>query len=263
MLLILIIEFTKASKKASCELANLVTKFLVFGKLSRAWSEENKLFPWRINLKYVLSKVVDEGSIVAPAFFGLFLMGHMFFKLAAKDEWSVGSMSCDALKLWILFWKDEQWENPRVCPPAGVSKVTLHFLEAWEIWNINNCSWIVEVGLPERATRSFKDRPLWEKLCWSWEMLKVGAGNCLVSVASDVLPSFLPFGTFQLGPPDCRINYTIRKCMKFSLRKYLHTLMKQSWKCIRSSAAGTVLSLAVAFLTALETRSSTLGQLLS
>lgn len=46
-------------------------------------------------------------------------------------------------------------------------------------------------------------------------MLKVGAGNCLVSVARDVLPSFLPFGTFQLGPPDYRINYTIRKCKHF------------------------------------------------
>lgn len=211
MLLILIIECTKASKKACCELANLVTKFLVFGKLSRAWSEENKLFPWRINLKYVLSKVVAEGSIVAPAFLGLFLMGHVFFKLAAKEECSVGSTSCVALKLWILFWKDEQWENPRVCPPADVSKVTLHFVEELEIWNINNCSWKVEVSLPERATRSFKDRPLWEKLCWSCEMLKVGAGNCLVSVASDVLPSFLPFGTFQLGPPDCTCSFTVRR----------------------------------------------------
>jgi hypothetical protein len=33
-------------------------------------------------------------------------------------------------------------------------------------------------------------------------MLKVGAGNCLVSAAFEILPSFLPFGTSQLGPPD-------------------------------------------------------------
>lgn len=144
---------------------------------------------------------------MAPAFFGLLLMGHVFFKLAAKDGRSEGSTSCVALKLWILFWKDEQWENPRVWPPADVSivKLSISSWDKWKIWNSNcNCNWDIEVSLPERATRSFKDRPLWEKLCCSWDMLKVGAGNCLVSVAFDVLPSFLPFGTSQFGPPDCK-----------------------------------------------------------
>lgn len=37
-------------------------------------------------------------------------------------------------------------------------------------------------------------------------MLKVGAGNCTVSLALDVLPSFLPLGTSQVGPPDCEIK---------------------------------------------------------
>jgi hypothetical protein len=32
--------------------------------------------------------------------------------------------------------------------------------------------------------------------------LKVGAGNCLVSLAMEILPSFLPFGTSQVGTPD-------------------------------------------------------------
>lgn len=34
-------------------------------------------------------------------------------------------------------------------------------------------------------------------------MLKVGAGNSIVSLAFDVLPSFLPLGTSHEGPPDC------------------------------------------------------------
>ena len=49
--------------------------------------------------------------------------------------------------------------------------------------------------------RSFKEIPLLEKLCCNWEMLKVGAGNCLVSLAMEILPSFLPFGTSQVGTP--------------------------------------------------------------
>lgn len=32
-------------------------------------------------------------------------------------------------------------------------------------------------------------------------MLKVGAGSWLVSLALDILPSFLPLGTSQDGPP--------------------------------------------------------------
>lgn len=59
------------------------------------------------------------------------------------------------------------------------------------------------------------DRPLWEKLCWSWDMLKVGAGNCLVSLAIDVLPSFLPLGTSQVGPPDW--NRSIRRRQEMEL----------------------------------------------
>lgn len=99
----------------------------------------------------------------------------MVLKLAANDGCSVGSTSCVVLKLWIRFWKDEQCENPRVCPP-------------------------------DRATRSAIERPRCEKLCWSCEMLKVGAGSCRVSVAFDTLPSFLPFCTSQLGPPDCIVE---------------------------------------------------------
>lgn len=40
-------------------------------------------------------------------------------------------------------------------------------------------------------------------------MLNVGAGNCLVSLALDVRPSFLPLGTSHLGPPDCRVYLDI------------------------------------------------------
>ena len=114
----MIIEFTKALLKASLEVANFLTKFFVFGLLSRASSEENRAFFWRINLKYVLSKVVEEGSMVVPAFFDLPFLGQTPFNFAAKDGFIKGSTSCVALKLWILFWKDEQWENPRVCPPT-------------------------------------------------------------------------------------------------------------------------------------------------
>jgi hypothetical protein len=63
--------------------------------------------------------------------------------------------------------------------------------------------------IPDRATKSFADNALWEKLCCSCDMLNVGAGNCLVSMALDVLPSFLPLGTSHLGPPDCRIYVDI------------------------------------------------------
>ena len=41
------------------------------------------------------------------------------------------------------------------------------------------------------------------------------------------------------------------------------TLIKQSWKCIRSSAAGTVLSLDAAFLTAFAMIDSAWGHVLS
>jgi len=57
--------------------------------------------------------------------------------------------------------------------------------------------------LPDKATKSSIDRPLWEKLFCSCDMLKDGDGNCIVSLALDILPSFLPLGTSQPGPPDC------------------------------------------------------------
>jgi hypothetical protein len=37
-------------------------------------------------------------------------------------------------------------------------------------------------------------------------MLKEGEGNRVVSLALDVLPSFLPFGTSHVGPPDCNMK---------------------------------------------------------
>lgn len=62
------------------------------------------------------------------------------------------------------------------------------------------------VYLPKRAARSSIDRPLCLKFCCNCEMLKVGAGKLVVSLALDVLPSFLPLDTSQVGPPDCEIN---------------------------------------------------------
>nr|AFK43391.1 unknown [Lotus japonicus] len=115
-------------------------------------------------------------------------------------------------------------------------------------------------------------------------MLKVGAGNCVVSLAWDFIPSFLPLGTSQLGPPDrntaslaarARISaqettpghaastaffapsMTKNACketfggpsfsalllpFEFNSTEASHPRMKQSWKCILRSAAGTVLS---------------------
>ena len=43
----------------------------------------------------------------------------------------------------------------------------------------------------------------------------------------------------------------------------ISTLMKQSWKCIRRSAAGTVLSFVIALLTAFVTMESTPGHVFS
>lgn len=74
-------------------------------------------------------------------------------------------------------------------------------------------------SLPDRATRSFADNPLWEKLCCSCDMLNVGAGRFMVSLALDVLPSFLPLGTSHLGPPDCRIYILIRYTINQNLQK--------------------------------------------
>lgn len=62
------------------------------------------------------------------------------------------------------------------------------------------------VNIPERATRSSKERPLREKLFCNWDMLKVGAGILAMSLALETLPSFLPFGTDQYGPPDCMMK---------------------------------------------------------
>lgn len=48
-------------------------------------------------------------------------------------------------------------------------------------------------------------------------MLKLGDGNCIVSLAFDILPSFLPLGTSHVGPPDYKTqNYTHleRKCFE-------------------------------------------------
>ena len=70
----------------------------------------------------MLSKVVDDGTIEVPAFFAPLVFGQMLLKLAAKDGCGVGSMSWVALKLWILFWNDEQWEKPIVWPPSKCGK---------------------------------------------------------------------------------------------------------------------------------------------
>lgn len=41
-------------------------------------------------------------------------------------------------------------------------------------------------------------------------MLNNGDGNVVVSLALDILPSFLPLGTSQVGPPDCKSCSVIR-----------------------------------------------------
>ena len=71
--------------------------------------------------------------------------------------------------------------------------------------------------IPERTTRSCIERHLWTKLCRSWEMLKVGAGSCLVSIDFDTLPSFLPFGTSHVGPPDYHYVHTNKWCRLLEL----------------------------------------------
>lgn len=75
-------------------------------------------------------------------------------------------MSCREEKLRSLASKEEQCENPSVCPP-------------------------------DKATMSLIDKPLLEKLWMSCVTLKVGAGKFMVSDAFDTLPSFLPLSTFQ------------------------------------------------------------------
>ena len=149
---------------------------------------------------------VVESSVV-PALLTLLCSGQMLLKVAAKVDFSDGSMSTEPLKSWILFWNDEQWANPSVCPPTNLHQQDSHlyinqFSCKYYIYIYAQDHKYIEIYIPERATRSSKFRPLWEKLCCNWEMLKTGAGNCLVSPAFEILPSFLPFGTCQVGPPD-------------------------------------------------------------
>lgn len=66
----------------------------------------------------MLSNAVEVESKLNPAFLALLWAGQMLLRLAAKEGFSEGSTSWLASKLWILFWKEEQWEKPRVCPPA-------------------------------------------------------------------------------------------------------------------------------------------------
>lgn len=64
----------------------------------------------------------------------------------------------------------------------------------------------LDFGLPESAARSSKERPLRAKLFCSRAKLKVGDGNVPTSLALDILPSFLPFCTYQDGPPACNMR---------------------------------------------------------
>ena len=83
---------------------------------------------------------------MVPAFFGLFLIGQAPLKLPANDGFIEGSMSCVALKLRILLWKEEQWENPRVCPPTYMCQL---FLEVREYIITDNGSWDLSIYLKE------------------------------------------------------------------------------------------------------------------
>jgi hypothetical protein len=107
----------------------------------------------------VLSKVVEEGSMVVPAFFALLFFGQTPLKLAANDGCIEGSMSFVALKLRILFWKEEQWENPRVCPPTYML-ITSTFVYLREHVIILIMAVGIYIYIPERATRSSMDKPL-------------------------------------------------------------------------------------------------------
>lgn len=125
----------------------------------------------------MLSNTDEVGSNNCPALRSLLGFGHFCFKLCANTAFKLGSVSCTELKLWSLPSNEEQCENPSVCPP-------------------------------ERATKSFTASPLLAKLWMSWLVLKDGAGKFTVSLALDTLPSFLPFSTFQYGPPDYKIDQT-------------------------------------------------------
>lgn len=60
----------------------------------------------------------------------------------------------------------------------------------------------IKLALPESNTKSFRSRPWFEKSLWSSVKLSVGAGmKLLASVTFETLPSLLPVGTPQNGPP--------------------------------------------------------------
>lgn len=64
--------------------------------------------------------------------------------------------------------------------------------------NIKVKVYILQFGLPDKRTKSFRSRPLLAKEVWRLDKLLVGGGIfAKASEALDIFPSLLPVGTFQ------------------------------------------------------------------
>ncbi|GER25285.1 keratin-like protein KRT222 [Striga asiatica] len=103
-----------------------------------------------------IAAVGEAGSQVEsknwPALRSVLFLRHVCFSPSANCGSRVGSESWAVLKFRRRAEKEEQWAKPRVWPP-------------------------------DRATKSFGERPRLAKLWMSWEVLKNGDGRFTVSFA--------------------------------------------------------------------------------
>ena len=103
-------------------------------------------------------------------------------------------------------------------------------------------------AIPESKTRSLRSSPWFAKRVWRLVKLLVGGGMLAnASDAFDILPSLLPVGTLQLGPP-----YNIPKLM---MRNSRHIVMYNNvlWICIMLTVKTTASRDARAIISAQET----------
>lgn len=117
-----VIAITKACSKAELLEANKLTVFLDLLSVNKTWSEVNIPFPICKFLKYMLSNVNDDVESISTAILLSTFLGHSFFSSFTYVGLNVGSIRFLLWKLYSLFEKCLQCENPIVCAPKKQHK---------------------------------------------------------------------------------------------------------------------------------------------